>query len=55
MKTVTYPYAVIMNGEIIPANTPIEVKATTNEENSKVEKPKEKAVDKNDTKRSRKS
>ena len=55
MNTVTYPYSVIMNGEIIPANTPIEVKASTNEENSVTEQPEEKAVKKNDTKRSRKS
>lgn len=53
-NTVTYPYAVIMNGEIIPANTPIEVKATVIEENSVTEQPKEKAVKKNDTRRSRK-
>ena len=54
-NTVTYPYAVIMNGEIIPANTPIEVKATVIEENSVTEQPEEKAVKKNDTRRSRKS
>lgn len=53
-NTVTYPYAVIMNGEIIPANTPIEVKATVIEENSVTEQPEEKAVKKNDTRRSRK-
>lgn len=59
MNTVTYPYAVIMDGEIIPANTPIEVKATVIEEaveeNSVTEQPEEKAVTKNDTKRGRKS
>ena len=55
MNTVTYPFSVIMNGEIIPANTPIEVKATTTEENSVAENTEEKAVTKNDTKRSRKS
>lgn len=26
MATKTYPYSVIWNGEIVPANTPIEVK-----------------------------
>lgn len=26
MATKTYPYAVIWNGEVVPANTPIEVK-----------------------------
>lgn len=55
MKTVTYPYSVIMNGEIIPANTPIEVKPSTVEGNSAIEQPEAKAVKKNDTKRSRKS
>lgn len=53
MNTVTYPFSVIMDGEIIPANTPIEAKATVTEENT--EKPEEKAVTKNDTKRGRKS
>ena len=55
MNTATYPYSVIMNGEIIPANTPIEVKPSVVEENTVTEQPEEKAVKKNDTKRSRKS
>lgn len=54
MNTVTYPFSVIMDGEIIPANTPIEVKTTVTEGNT-AEKPEEKAVTKNDTKRGRKS
>lgn len=55
MNTVTYPYSVIMNGEIIPANTPIEVKPSVVEENTATEQPEAKAVKKNDTKRGRKS
>lgn len=39
MATKTFPYAVIINGNIIPANTPIEVKKETTEEKA-VETPK---------------
>ena len=57
MATKTFPYSVIWNGEIIPANTPIEVEeeqATVEEEEQatveekKTEKPKKKAVKSDD-------
>ena len=46
METKTFPYAVIWGGEIVPPNTPIEVGTVAEKET--VEKPKKKAVKKND-------
>lgn len=37
MATKTFPYAVIWNGEIIPANTPIEVEETKPEKEAVTE------------------
>ena len=42
MAVKKFPYAVIWNGEIVPANTPIEVEE--NEALTKEDKPKRKAV-----------
>ena len=48
MATKTFPYAVIWGGEIVPPNTPIEVKeATVSEKETVAEKPK-KGAKKND-------
>lgn len=47
--TKVYDYAVIWNGEIIPANTPIEVKEEEKAVETKTaEKPKKKAVKSDD-------
>lgn len=50
MATKTFPYAVIWGGEIIPPNTPIQVKETVVAKNATTttEKPNKKAVKKND-------
>lgn len=37
MATITFSHAVIWNGEIIPANTPIEVEEETNSEETENE------------------
>ena len=50
MAIKTFPYAVIWNGAIVPANTPIEI----SEPNKEAAEPK-KAVKKNDGRANRKS
>lgn len=47
MATKTFPYAVIWGGEIIPPNTPIEVKEPKAAK-AEADKPKKKAGVKND-------
>lgn len=45
MKTKTFPYAVIWNSEIIPPNTPIEIKEEKDTEKAvETEKPKKSGV-----------
>ena len=48
MATKTFPYSVIWNGEIIPANTPIEVKEEKAAKTETAKKPTKKAVKSDD-------